>query len=95
MGGIPLMRLSRGNAVKIIIDVINMGINFIDTANAYGDSEEKIGEAIKTFKRNNIVPSSKSAARDRKSLVSHIDLNLKRLGIDYIDIYHLHNKYKQ
>ncbi|NQT66548.1 MAG: aldo/keto reductase [Actinobacteria bacterium] len=90
MGGIPIMRLSKEDAVKVIRDVINMGINFIDTANGYGDSEEKIGEAIKIFKRNNLVLSSKSAARDKKAILSHIDLSLKRLGTDYIDIYQLH-----
>jgi predicted aldo/keto reductase-like oxidoreductase len=90
MGGIPIMRLNKEDAVKLIRDIINMGINFIDTANGYGDSEEKIGEAIKIFKRNNLVLASKSAARDKKTILSHIDFSLKRLGTDYIDIYQLH-----
>ncbi|MGM0365027.1 MAG: aldo/keto reductase [Actinomycetota bacterium] len=90
LGGIPIMRLTKKNAVKVIRDVINMGINFIDTANAYGDSEEKIGEAIKKFKREKLVLSSKSNAKDKKTFLSHLDLSLKRLGTDYIDIYHLH-----
>ena len=67
MGGIPIMRLDKKGAVKVIRDVINMGINFIDTANAYGDSEEKIGEAIKSYKREDIIISSKSGARDKKT----------------------------
>ena len=50
LGGIPIMRLYKEDAVKVIRDVINMGINFIDIANGYGDSEEKIGEAIKVFR---------------------------------------------
>jgi predicted aldo/keto reductase-like oxidoreductase len=90
LGGIPIMRLDKEDAVKVIRDVINMGINFIDTANGYGDSEEKIGEAIKVFKRQDLVLSSKSAARDKKTFLSHIDLSLKRMSTDYIDIYHLH-----
>ena len=91
MGGIPIMRLNKENAVKVIRDVINMGVNFVDTANGYGDSEKKIGEAIKVFRRHDLVLSSKSAARDKKTFLSHIDLSLKRLGTDFIDIYHLHN----
>jgi len=51
IGGVPIMRLDKDSAVKVIRDIINMGINFIDTANAYKDSEEKFGEAIKIFKR--------------------------------------------
>jgi len=91
LGGIPIMPLEKEDAVKVVRDVINMGINFIDTANGYWDSEEKIGEAIKVFNRHSLVLSSKSAARDKRTFLSHIDLSLKRLGTDYIDIYHLHN----
>jgi predicted aldo/keto reductase-like oxidoreductase len=90
MGGIPIMRLDKIGAVKVVRDVINMGINFIDTANAYGDSEEKIGEAIRNYNREDIVLSSKSGARDKNTFAEHLDLSLKRLGTDYIDIYHLH-----
>jgi len=91
MGGIPIMRLSMEEAVKVVRDVIDMGVNFIDTANAYDDSEEKIGEAIKPYKRKDLVLSSKSLVRDKKTFLSHIDLSLKRLSTDYIDIYHIHN----
>jgi len=91
MGGIPIMRLSKEDAIMVIRDVVNMGINFIDTAVAYEDSEEKIGEAIKSYKRKDLVLSSKSSARDKKTFLSDIDLSLKRLGTDYIDIYYLHN----
>jgi predicted aldo/keto reductase-like oxidoreductase len=90
MGGIPIMRLDKKDAVKVVQNVIEMGINFIDTANAYGDSEEKIGEAIKKYPRENIVLASKSAARDSKTFMEHIDLSLKRLETDYIDIYQMH-----
>jgi predicted aldo/keto reductase-like oxidoreductase len=68
-----------------------MGINFIDTANGYSDSEEKIGDAIKVSKREDIVLATKSAARDKRTFLEHIDLSLRRLGTDYIDIYHMHN----
>jgi uncharacterized protein len=90
MGGIPIMRLDKEDAIEVIRAVIDMGINFIDTANAYGDSEEKVGEAIKKFNRKDIVLSSKSGARDKKTFLEHIDLSLERLGTDYIDIYHIH-----
>lgn len=91
MGGIPIMRLDTTDAVKVIRDVIDMGVNFIDTANAYGDSEEKIGEALKKYRREDIILSSKSGARDKKTFSEHVNLSLKRLNTDYIDIYHLHD----
>ena len=90
-GGIPIMRISKAEAVRIVREAIGLGINFIDTANAYVDSEEKIGEAIMGMKREDLVLASKSTAGDKKTFNEHLDLSLKRLGIDYIDIYHLHN----
>jgi len=90
-GGIPIMRISKAEAAHIVREAIGLGINFIDTANAYVDSEEKIGEAIKGIKREDLVIASKSTAKDKKTFTEHLDLSLKQLGIDYIDIYQLHS----
>lgn len=90
-GGIPIMRLPRQEAVKVVRRGIDLGINFIDTAHGYTDSEEKIGEAIKPYKRSDIVLASKSPAQDKKTFLEHLDLSLKRLGVDCIDIYQHHN----
>jgi predicted aldo/keto reductase-like oxidoreductase len=90
-GGIPIMRLSRPEAVKVVREVIDMGINFLDTAHVYNDSEEKIGEAIRGIPRDKLVIASKSQANDKKTLTEDLDLCLKRLGTDYVDMYQLHN----
>ena len=90
-GGIPIMRVSKDEAVKIVREAINLGINFIDTANGYTDSEEKIGEAIKGIKREELIIATKSVSADKKTFNEHLNLSLKRLGVDYIDIYQLHN----
>jgi uncharacterized protein len=90
-GGIPIMRVSKADAVHIVREAIGLGINFIDTATGYADSEEKIGEAIQGIKREDLVIATKSPAKDKKTFTENLDLSLKRLGIDYIDIYQLHN----
>ena len=90
-GGIPIMRVSKAEGIHLVQAAINFGINFFDTANAYADSEEKIGEAIRGIRREDIVISSKSYASDKNTFSEHIDLSLKRLGVDYLDIYQLHN----
>ena len=90
-GGIPIERLSVSDAVDVIRGSIALGVNFIDTANGYTDSEEKIGNAIKNMPRKNLVIASKSFARDKKTFNEHLELSLKRLGTDYIDIYQHHN----
>jgi predicted aldo/keto reductase-like oxidoreductase len=89
-GGIPIMRLSKTDASRLVRQAIDMGLNFIDTAYGYSDSEEKIGDAIKGLKREDIIIASKSPATDRESFNEHLDLTLKRLGTDYVDIYQHH-----
>lgn len=46
-GGIPIIALSRVQAAKVVRYAYEKGINYFDTARAYGDSEEKIGAALK------------------------------------------------
>ena len=89
-GGIPIQRLSVSDAVAVVKGVIDLGVNFIDTANAYTDSEEKIGIAIKGIKRDSLVIATKSGAADKKTFLANLDLSLTRLGTDYIDIYQHH-----
>ena len=91
LGGIPIMRLSLEDAVAIVKAAIGWGINFIDTANGYRDSELKIGTAIKGLPREELVLASKSIAKDKQTFTQHLDLSLKQLGVDYLDIFHLHN----
>ena len=91
LGGIPLERLSVPDAAKLVQDVLKLGVNFIDTANSYSDSEAKIGLAIKGVPRESLVIASKSMAKDKKTFAEHIDLSLERLGVDYIDLYQHHH----
>ena len=89
-GGIPLQRVSVPEAIDIVRGTIRLGVNFIDTANGYTDSEEKIGLAIKEFPRDSLIIATKSPSLDKKTLLENLDLSLKRLGTDYIDIYQHH-----
>ena len=90
-GAIPIQRLGVLDAVNLINGVLDLGVNFIDTANAYTDSEEKIGLALKAKPRDNIVIATKSGARDKKTFFEHLHSSLRALGTDYIDIYQHHN----
>lgn len=90
MGGIPIMRLGRTDAARVVRGVLDLGVNFIDTAYGYSDSEEKIGDAIKGRNRQDLILASKSPARDKKTILEQIDRGLERLGTDYFDLYQLH-----
>jgi 1-deoxyxylulose-5-phosphate synthase len=82
---------------------LELGINFFDTANVYsrGMSEVVVGKALRDFSsRDEVVIASKvyfemgSGPNDRglsrKHILSSIDVSLKRLGTDYVDLYQIH-----
>jgi aryl-alcohol dehydrogenase-like predicted oxidoreductase len=89
-------------ATKIVDICMENGINLFDTADIYSDgtSEEVLGGAIKHLNRDDVMISTKSTFRSGKGpndvgssryhLIQSVDRSLKRLGTDYIDIYHLH-----
>ena len=89
-GGIPIMRLDRAGAVTVVRSAIDLGVNFIDTAHGYGDSEEKIGEAIRDYPRADLVIASKAPAADKAGFRRQLETTLERLGTDYVDIYQHH-----
>jgi len=90
-GGIPIQRLGEREAADVVRGVIDLDINFIDTAQNYTTSEERIGLAIRGIPRDALVIATKTFARDKKGLLDSLDKSLKRLGTDYIDIYQHHN----
>ena len=86
-----------------IARALELGINFFDTANVYSDgtSEEILGRAISDFgKRDEVViatkahgrmrPDANGAGLSRKAIMTEIDASLKRLGMDYVDLYQTH-----
>ncbi len=89
IGGIPILRPSVDEAVKVVRHAISLGVNFIDTAFAYGDSEERIGKAIIGF-RDQLVIATKSTGRDKKTASEHLETSLKRLNTGYVDLWQFH-----
>lgn len=88
-GGIPIQRVSENDAVAVVRRCLELGINFIDTANAYTTSEERIGRAI-VGQRSSVFLATKSHARTRGEIDKNLKLSLKRLGVEYIDLYQFH-----
>jgi aryl-alcohol dehydrogenase-like predicted oxidoreductase len=65
-GGIPIIALSRAEAEKVVRYAYQTGINYFDTARAYGDSEEKIGAALKDV-RDQVIIATKNHQRTKES----------------------------
>ncbi|MFQ6090973.1 MAG: aldo/keto reductase [Candidatus Bipolaricaulia bacterium] len=81
------------DALAAVDKALELGINFIDTAEVYGDgrSEELVGEALKGRRDRVIIATKVSGGHLRaKDLVRACEGSLKRLGIDQIDLYQIH-----
>ena len=89
-GALPIQRISFDEAKCILRRAYEAGITFFDTARMYTDSEEKIGYALSDV-RSQIVIATKSHAKDKKTLLEHLETSLRNLKTDYIDLYQLHN----
>src|ERR1700735_4763601 len=95
--------LSENESRPFIKKALEAGINCFDTANRYslGNSEEILGRAIKDFARRDEVviatkvygrmrPGPNGSGLSRKAIMSEIDASLRRLGIEYVDLYQIH-----
>ena len=90
LGCLPLQRCDRDYAIKLLRAAYDAGINFYDTANAYTDSESKIGDALSDV-RENIIIATKSMCRDKEGVLKHLENSLKMMKTDYIDLFQFHN----
>ena len=89
-GGIPIQRISQEDTNKVIDELEKCGVNFIDTARGYTVSEEYLGNALKG-RREKFYIATKSMSRDYESMKRDIEISLKNLQTDYIDLYQMHN----
>jgi len=88
------MRLEKKEAVALLHYAYEHGVTLFDTANAYADSEEKVGEAFHGM-RDKVVIATKTAKRDAAGAMEHLELSLRKLRTDYIDVYQLHQVSKE
>ena len=87
-GGIPIQRVGEHEAVSVIRAVVEMGVDLLDTARAYTNSEHRIGLALQTIDRP-VILSSKSLVRTAK-IYNEVHESLKQMKVKKINIYHLH-----
>ncbi len=88
-GGIPIQRLTSDEAEQVLLGALDRGINFIDTARGYTDSEEKIGRVLKG-RRHQVIIATKATARDQKGMAGELEKSLGNLQTDVIDLYQIH-----
>src|SRR5215813_9738255 len=95
-GGNSRLGLGRGasfdECVAVARTAIDLGVNFLDTAEAYG-TEEIVGAAVRNYDRDKLVISTKALFRTGdtgETVTNRVEGSLRRLGLDYVDVFHFH-----
>src|SRR5205823_9008504 len=95
-GGNSRLGLGRGacvdDCVAVVRAAVDLGVNFLDTAEAYG-TEEIVGAAARHYDRDRLVISTKAIFRPGdtgETVTQRVEAALRRLGLDYVDIFHFH-----
>jgi aryl-alcohol dehydrogenase-like predicted oxidoreductase len=101
-GGFSRLGLKSGKSedesARLIHEAVGLGINFIDTAPAYG-TEGVVGKALKTIPRDKVVVATKAFVYRNNEwwtperVVASLDNSLKVMGTDYVDVFNLHGVY--
>ena len=89
-GGIPIQRIDAEGTKALVRSLRDNGVNYIDTARGYTVSEEYLGYALEGI-RKDFVLATKSMARTKEAMAQDIDISLKNLRTNYIDLYQIHN----
>ena len=90
-GALPVQRADMDTAVKIIRKAYEGGMRYFDTARAYTDSEEKLGNAFGDMNiRSEIYIATKTMAKDADKFWEDLETSINNLKVDYVDVYQLH-----
>ena len=89
-GGIPIQRIDAEGTKVLMHQLKDAGVNFIDTARGYTVSEDYLGYALEGI-REDFVIATKSMSRTKEAMAADIDISLKNLRTDHIDLYQVHN----
>ena len=88
-GGIPIQRVGEREAVSVIRSVVEMGVDLLDSARGYTNSEHRIGLALQKIDRP-VILSTKSGEKTEK-IYDEVHESLRQLKVKKVNIYHLHN----
>jgi hypothetical protein len=82
-------------SVEIMNRALDLGVNYFDTSNVYGDgaSEEHVGLVVRD-RRGEVFLASKTGKRDYDGAMAHLDTSFKRMHTDHLDLWQIHNLQK-
>ena len=89
-GGIPIQKIDEEGTRKLLREMAEKGINYIDSARGYTVSEQYIGYGLEGI-REKFILATKSMSRTKDAMAADIETSLKNFRTDYIDLYQVHN----
>ncbi len=89
MGGIVVTGAEQSHANHIVAEFLERGVNYFDVAPQYGDAQERLGPALKPY-RKNVFLACKTAERTASGAADDLKRSLEILRTDYFDLYQLH-----
>lgn len=89
-GGIPIQKIDEEGTRKLLREMAEKGINYIDSARGYTVSEQYIGYGLQGI-RDKFILATKSMSRTKDAMAADIETSLKNFRTDYIDLYQVHN----
>ena len=89
-GGIPIQKIDEEGTRKLLHEMMEMGVNYIDSARGYTVSEHYIGYGLEGI-RDKFVLATKSMSRTKEAMAADIETSLGNFRTDYIDLYQVHN----
>jgi len=90
LGGIPIMRVDFDQAARIVHHALDRGMNYLDNARAYGDSEAKFGQVMRE-RRDECFLATKTNNYDRAGAEQHLQESLEALQTDHLDLWQMHD----
>ena len=89
-GGIPIQKIDEEGTRRLLQEMAEKGINYIDSARGYTVSEQYIGYGLQGI-RDKFILATKSMSRTKEAMAADIETSLKNFRTDYIDLYQVHN----
>jgi hypothetical protein len=90
MGTIQITRLGWKQSIRVVHEVMDLGVNWFDTARSYLDSELRLGDAFKG-RRDRVIIITKSGEKTPERIEQQLNESLSRLKTDYVDIFFFHS----
>lgn len=90
LGGVTYNTLDDDDAATVVHRALDLGVNYIDTAHGYKESERKLGPVI-AERRDEVFLATKSTARDADGMAAEIEESFRRLRTDRLDLVQIHD----